>query len=84
MPTMLPSKSQARAAKRHAIVSYVFNGFLVASATALAVVVLLQEQRYVAQQPDQFAGNVAQILQRSVEPVGEPADETPPPPLPTD
>ena len=80
MPTMLPPKSKVRTAKRHELASYVFNGFLVVSATALAVVVLLQEQRYIAQQPDQFAGSISQVLQGSPDAVGE----MPPPPLPTD
>ena len=74
MPTLLPPKSPARIAKRHAVASLVFNGFLVVSATALAVVVMLQEQRYVAQQPDQFAGNVMQVLQ----PLAGSTGETPP------
>jgi hypothetical protein len=82
VPTMLPSKPKVRPAKGRELVSYVFNGFLVASATALAAIVLLEEQRYVAQQPDQFAGSIVQVLQGSPDAVGE--MPTPTPPLPTD
>lgn len=79
MPTILPPRSQPRVSKKRAIFSAVFNGLLVVSAAMLAVVVLLQEQRYIMQRGDQFVGSVAQISQPWPTP-----EEATWPPLPRD
>ncbi len=77
MPTALPPPTR-RIEKKRGPFDTAFNTFMVVSAVALTLLVLVQEQRYAIGQPGPFADALAQLTAPSAPDITGEIEVTPP------